>query len=224
MNPNYALRSKSPLLVVSLSVLLFVTGFSQASAQSISTNSNIAPSLIISFTGEVNDNNGQLTWTIENETNIKWFVIERSGDGSRFDSIGMVTGINNAHHFSYSYTDTRLLSGNNYYRLREVDGDGYFRYSKWISLINTAVSPKIKVFPNPASAVINYTIASASADQVTVQIFNLAGVLVVALQQQLSAGINQESIAISALKTGNYFLKVIDKTGSNQHVQLFAKI
>ncbi|MHA4809167.1 T9SS type A sorting domain-containing protein [Flavitalea flava] len=224
MNPNYTFCFKRNLLLVAFFALLIITGINKAAAQSVSSNSNIAPSLIMGFTGEVNDNNGQLTWIIENETNIKWFVIERSGDGRNFDSIGMVTGINNAHHFSYSYTDTRLLSGSNYYRLREVDGDGYFRYSKWISLMNTAVSPKIKVFPNPASAVINYTISSSSADQVTVQIFNLAGVLVAAHQQQLSAGINQESIAISALKSGNYFLKVIDKTGSNQHVQLFAKI
>ena len=89
---------------------------------------------------------------------------------------------------------------------------------------NIALIPSSAHGTNPASAVINYTISSSSADQVTVQIFNLAGVLVAAHQQQLSAGINQESIAISALKSGNYFLKVIDKTGSNQHVQLFAKI
>lgn len=82
----------------------------------------------------------------------------------------------------------------------------------------------MELFPNPASAVVNYTVSSATADQVTVQVYNLAGVVLMTRQQQLTAGSNQQSLAISTLKSGNYFLKIVNREGSCQYVQPFVKV
>ena len=80
------------------------------------------------------------------------------------------------------------------------------------------------IFPNPAVATINYTIPSTSNQQVFVQVFNLSGVALVTTQQQLNTGNNVETLAISNLKAGNYFLKVISADGTSQYVQSFVKL
>jgi hypothetical protein len=223
-------NNNSKKTILSLVIILFVAAFSPVSAQeaqSANSNANVTPALMLSFTGVVNDatNNadGQLTWVTENETSAKLFVVERSETGNDFDSIGMVMCQNNANMTTYNYVDGRLLSGSNFYRLREVDNDGVVRYSKIISLNNTEVAPRMQVYPNPASGVVNFAVNSHSGDQVSVKIYNLAGVLVATRDQEVAAGLSQQSIAVSNLKSGSYILQVTGK-GGMQFTQLFSKI
>jgi hypothetical protein len=213
-------------LKISLFVAVLMAGFNRVSAQQSSSNANSLPALLMSFSGAINDNSADLDWVMENETNCKWFVIERAGENGGFDSINVVIGLNNAHATEYKFTDAHMLKGTNSYRLRQVDRDGVAKYSKIISLYNNAYAAggKMEVFPNPASAVVNYTVSSASAGQVTVQVYNLAGVVLMTRQQQLTAGSNQQSLAISTLKSGNYFLKIVNREGSCQYVQPFVKV
>lgn len=200
-------------------------GAARTNAQSVASNTTSStPALLLGFSGSFNNNAIQLKWTMENETNCKWFVIERSGEGGGFDSINVVAGINNANETDYNFTDLQPLKGGNYYRLRQVDRDGVVKYSKVVSLYNTNVSAKVQVFPNPATATINYTVPATAPGQVTVQICNLAGVVIMTRQQQVVAGSNQESIAISGLQNGNYFLKISNRAGSTQFVQSFVKV
>jgi hypothetical protein len=226
MKTFYNAAPKKIVLSLALTAVLFLSGLNRISAQNTSASSNSLPALIMSFSGVVSQNTIVLSWTMENQTNNNYFVIERSGNGSSFDSIDVVMGLNNTHETNYGYTDMNSLNGDNYYRLRQVDRDGNVKYSKVLSFINanTNTVTKMQVFPNPAGAVVNYALNSAVSDQVTVQVFNLAGVVVMSRQQQLSAGPNQQSLAISTLKSGNYFLKIINKEGNNQYVQSFVKL
>jgi hypothetical protein len=206
--------------------LIIMAGATSANAQEQAQNKSSQAALLMSFTSQATgDSEGQLLWTMENVTNCKWFVIERSANANGFDSIGVVTGTNNTHATDYTFTDTHLLSGNNYYRLRQVDMDGSSRYSRIVCLFNTTkatAASKIQVYPNPAISVVNYTLNSTTAANVLVQVYNTAGVLVLTQQQQLSSGVNQHSVAISNLKSGNYFLKVISQNGA-QYEQTFVK-
>lgn len=209
--------------------LIAVAGMTNASAQEYSrAANNTQPVLLMSFEAEASGNIGELSWAMENQTNCKWFVIERSGTANGFDSIGLVMGTNNTHHTDYTFTDKNMLSGNNYYRLRQVDMDGVSKYSKVISLYNAtrAAAPSKKamqLYPNPATAVVNYTLTSTASARATVQVYNMAGVLVLTQQQDLYAGNNQQTVAISNLKNGNYFLKVSSTDGA-QYEQTFVKM
>jgi hypothetical protein len=207
--------------------LILVAGATKVSAQELSRSSNTSqPVLIMNFEGKTTEANGQLFWTMENQTNCKWFVIERSANANGFDSIGVVLGTNNSHSTDYSFTDAHLLDGNNYYRLRQVDRDGVSKYSKVICLYNSnkvGAVKKISLYPNPATSVVNYTLTSPATARATVQVYNMAGVLVLTQQQQLSSGVNQQSVAISTLKNGNYFLKVSSQNGA-QYEQTFVKL
>jgi hypothetical protein len=164
---------------------------------------------------------------MENETNCKWFVIERAGEMGGYDSIDVVDGLNNNNMTNYNFADGHMLGGNNYYRLRQVDRDGVVRYSKVVTLSNNTVetaSSKMSVYPNPAVSTLNYSVSATAPQQVVVQVYNLAGVVCYTSQQQLFAGVNQQTIALAGLKNGNYFLKVTNREGSTQYVEPFVKM
>jgi lipopolysaccharide export LptBFGC system permease protein LptF len=208
--------------------LIFTAAVTTVSAQDQAvSNKNNLPALLMSFNGNASsDTEGQLFWSMENQTNCKWFVIERSATGNGYDSIGMVMGTNNTHHTDYTFTDKNLLSGNNYYRLRQVDMDNTSKYSKIVCLYGAAkasTTVKMQVYPNPAGSVVNYSLNSPAAAAAVVQVYNMAGVLVLTQPQQLAAGINQQTVAISSLKSGNYFLKVSSHNGA-QYEQTFIKL
>jgi hypothetical protein len=211
--------------ILTASIFTAMTGIT--SGQELNRSNTSQPVLLMSFDGTTtSDENGQLNWTMENQTNCKWFVIERSANASSFDSIGVVPGTNNTHSTNYTFTDFHMLSGNNYYRLRQVDNEGVSKYSKVVCLYNATkavISKNLQLYPNPATSVVNYTLNSSAAASALVQVYNMAGVLVLTQQQQLSSGVNQQSVAISTLKSGNYFLKVSSQNGA-QYEQTFMKL
>jgi len=229
MNQIHIIRTKQFLCIAGLALIVFIAGNTRSYAQNTSVDPasrNAFQSLLMRFTGEVNGNTASLSWVMENETNCKWFVIERAGDNGRFDSIGVVLGLNNHHQTDYNYNDQHMLNGNNYYRLRQVTQDENIAYSKVINLSfnHAAAATDMQVFPNPAFAQLNYAVNCPAADDVSVQVFSLSGVLISMQQQQLTTGLNQQSIIISSLKSGNYFLKISNRQGTFNYVHAFAKL
>ena len=210
-------------ITAALILALLISATGNLSAQ-MATSTSATPALLLAFTGKAQTSDALLSWTMEGQTNCKWFVIELSGDTGGYDSIGVVVGLNNGNANNYTFSDAHMLKGNNYYRLRQVDMDGVLRYSKIVNLSNIESNNKMAVYPNPAVAMLNYNVSSPAAQQVIVQVYNLSGIILMTEQQQLNAGNNQQSLAISGLKSGNYILKVSSRTGSSQYVQPFVKI
>jgi trimeric autotransporter adhesin len=220
------MKSKSTLLTLALIAALLVSDMTKVSAQDIaatSTSSN-TPMLLLSFTGSSQGTVANLQWTTENETNSKWFVIERSGSTGGFDSIGVMFGINNAQETNYSFTDEYMLNGTNIYRLREVDMNGVTRYSIVVTMSSMQMKSSMEVYPNPTVASINFSVPSAIPQPVLVQVYSMTGVMVITTQNQLVAGNNLETLTVGNLRAGNYILKVSSQDGSTQFVQPFVKI
>lgn len=210
---------------LALSATILFAGIQHAAAQTTASNAVVTPALLLSFDGQVQNNAATLTWVMEDETNCKMFVVERSGDAGGYDSIGVVVGLNYNQMTTYTFGDDHMLNGNNYYRLRQIDKDGLVRYSKVVTLYDMQqTTTKMAVYPNPAIATINYTISSVSSQQVLVQVYSISGVVLIANEQQLNTGNNFQTIAVSSLKAGNYFLKVSNREGSTQYVQSFVKV
>jgi hypothetical protein len=162
---------------------------------------------------------------MENETDCKYFVVERSGATGGYDSIGVVAGINNNNdQTTYTFNDSHMLNGDNYYRLREMNMEGGVKYSKVLMLFSNQMNTQMSIYPNPAIESLNYNIASASNQQVIVQVYSVAGVAILTTQQQVFVGNNHQTLAITGLMNGNYFLKVISVDGTIRFVQSFVKV
>ena len=85
----------------------------------------LLPVELLSFDAVAQRNEVQLQWSTGSERNNDHFRVERSGDDVVFEPIGAVSGAGTTGwRTDYTFTDHTPLSGNNYYRLVQVDKDG----------------------------------------------------------------------------------------------------
>ncbi len=163
-----------------------------------------------------------LAWQTATETNSSHFIIERSTDGKAFISIGKVKAIGtgaNAYHFN---DQKPPLGKETYYRLKMIDKDGSFEYSKVVSVsLFTHHSPLITISPNPAKDKVRITIQINKAENGVLQIINTAGKVVKQQKVSLREGLNQINVSINFLAKGNYIVSL--KTESNQYQEQFIK-
>jgi hypothetical protein len=108
-----------------------------------------APVDFISFNLKINNKTTLLNWSTAHEQNNLYFIIEKSTDLNHFNTIGRVdalllqTTINN-----YVYIDNEWSMGTVYYKLKQVDINGAYKYSE-IKSINSSSAPEFEIFPNP---------------------------------------------------------------------------
>lgn len=175
---------------------------------SVSTGSaGILPLKFLAFSGKMKNNAAVLNWTASNDDQTgRYFIIEKSVSQNRFDSIGVVKA--NDGRAAYTFTDNNS-NGSANYRIKAVNANGVTSYSNVIAL-NSNTATAAKVYPNPAVSNIAVSLSSSANTTASVQIFNLAGNLVMSKQINLNDGSNVISLDITSLKTGSFFVKVSD--------------
>ena len=169
------------------------------------------PEQLLSFTGTPLDALSQLSWTTSEEINTASFDIQRSGDDQSFSSIGTVEAHgNSATTTDYTFIDNNPLKGNNYYRLKMVDADGRFTYSK-IIVLNFGSTLTVHISPNPAHGTANLFVGNAN-EAFSVRITDLNGQTV--KQFQTIPGTANIPLDVSSLAKGIYTVKVISATAT----------
>ena len=169
------------------------------------------PVTFIGFTAELKNKSVLLQWQTENERNLSRFIIERSADGNTFSSVANVAAAGNSStKINYTILDQLPLPGVNFYRLKMIDTDGKFKYSKVVAInINNKLST-VKIFPNPAGNIL-YVQASGENERATFQIMDATGRKL----QQGKITLNRNtsfSIYINNLPKGIYNLQLFTKS------------
>ena len=116
----------------------------------------ILPVELTSFTACVIGNAVKLSWETETEVNNYGFEVERSkkfdARSETWEKIGFVNGNGNSNSpKSYFYEDKNVTAGKYSYRLKQIDNDGQFEYSKTIE-VNITLPAKFELsqnYPNP---------------------------------------------------------------------------
>jgi len=168
----------------------------------------ITPVNLTSFKGRLADGKVYLNWTTSEENNNSHFEVERSGNGSSFEKVGEVNGkggLNN----DYAFTDNGPLAKVNYYRLKQVDIDGKYTYTRTIVLRNDLGTVKGTVAPNPFVSNVNVSYKLDRDEKVHIRIFDQYGRLVKYYQVQGNRGTNTHNLSdLSNLPAGNYTIEV----------------
>lgn len=87
------------------------------------------------FAGMWKDQNINLFWRTASEQNNKGFEVQKSKDGNTFEKIGFTKGNGTTVDVTnYNFIDRSPSNGINYYRLKQIDFDGKFEYSKIIAV------------------------------------------------------------------------------------------
>jgi len=168
----------------------------------ITGNSVALPQNLLSFTASKNDNKVTLNFTTTRELQVASFDVERSLNGSSFTKIGTVTG--EGGNGQYAYIDVQPLPSINYYRLKMINQDGGYSYSKIVS-IRYDKNASITIFPNPAKDVVNVQL-HMPAGTISLQIIDGMGLKVKSMTLKSSGSTLSTAIDISGLAGGQYYI------------------
>jgi hypothetical protein len=138
------------------------------------------PIELLSFDAECENQNITIAWSTASEINNDFFTIERSIDGMNWEIITTVSGAGNSNSMMY-YTiiDITNRSEIAYYRLKQTDFDGSFKYSSIITAKNCDQDfTELAIYPNPANNYLNISLKYPEEKIVSVSIYNLIGKLI----------------------------------------------
>ena len=163
---------------------------------------NYAPTIpveLVSFSAQAKGTTALLNWETASERRFRGFEIERSLDGINYVPIGIVKATGSASKYVFKDNDFRETS---YYRLKMVDNDGSFDYSKIVSLF---VESKymVKITPSVSDDTVLIETDFDDKTDATVGIYNQAGKLMV--QKKIT---RLETISLDNLAQGLYFVRV----------------
>lgn len=156
------------------------------------------PIKLISFVGKSNEKGNELSWQTSSEINSSHFEIERSTNSKIFEKIGEVKVYGGpSEKVNYEYLDENAslftYSSSLYYRLKMIDLDGKFSYSKIISVENKAKNKEVgNFYPNPTIG--NYSsidINAAEAGEWTISQFDNSGRQIHSFKKYLQKGYNK---------------------------------
>lgn len=149
-----------------------------------------------------------LNWLTASELNAQQFIVERAANGQNFERIGTVQAKGNTTNaVSYNFSDEAPLSGTNYYRLKMIDLDASFEYSKVVE-VRFVNKNAIELFPNPSKARVQFESTVLGLTQY--RIVNTMGKTI--RQGQFDTSIE---LSTSSLSAGSYFVLFQDKNGLN---------
>lgn len=163
-------------------------------------NTTVLPLNLQSFNAALNIDRVNVAWATTNEINTKSFEIEKSADASNFFTIGVVTSHKSSTINTYTFIDISPLDGLSYYRLKMIDKDGSFTYSK-IETINKLLTIKFTAFPNPTKNILAVVYPKVVTNG-SVKIIATNGSVVIS--KKITASSSQSLIDVSALPSGNY--------------------
>jgi hypothetical protein len=172
------------------------------------------PTQLVEFKGQKKDKTVLLNWTTVAEENVSHYELQRSTDGTKFETIALVFSIGGQRN-EYNYTDRRPYFGMNHYRLRIVDKDGQFRYSPVVTArFDEQLPGDVVVTPNPVvSNTIRVRMTGLEKGTYHMELHNTAGQLL----QSKTMKINQYDQTETMMRPANspsgvYWLSVYDNT------------
>lgn len=157
---------------------------------------------------EQNNGDIKIEWGTTQEYNTSHFIVERSQSNGIFTAIGNITAQGGDIRNDYSFTDHPQAGGTISYRIKQVDIDGRYEYSKQV-MVRMISQGTLKLYPNPAPGYTRISLPQG-IQQTTVKIYDQKG----ALMKTVSVS-NGELIQLQGLPKGLYHVTIND--GSNQY-------
>lgn len=166
------------------------------------------PVTLVSFKAMAEGQTASLAWTTSEEINSERFDIERSQNGKNWAKIGSLASHKESSvNQYYSFVDASPLRGDNLYRLKMVDLDGTFAYSRIENLNFKGVA---LVYPNPVSASDKLTINVGDWSKVSqVKVVSASGKVIFEASNALFSGISARNLA-----AGAYVIQVTHTDGT----------
>ncbi|OFX17738.1 MAG: hypothetical protein A2033_04280, partial [Bacteroidetes bacterium GWA2_31_9] len=171
-------------------------------------DTNPLPITLLSFTAECNNKNTELQWITASEINNNYFIIEKSSDGTNFYEVSKINGKGNSNKVTtYNYTDLTFSEDINYYRLKQVDIDGKYSFSKTIvNSCNPSKEP-IVFYENNKINILNI-----DDTYISISLIDLQGKTI--YKESINVQNDEYTIDIPELPTGVYLININSSNNS----------
>ena len=156
------------------------------------------------FTGQLLTKNAYLTWAMSDEQDIESYEIEKSSDGINFVKSNSVSA-KNATESVYGFTDPEEISSSTYYRLKMIDKNGAYKYSK-IILINVTNEFDVKNLVNPFYNTITADVIVPRSGVLYISLYDNQGKIVKNMQLNVHKGVNDIRLDGIDAPNGIYYL------------------
>lgn len=166
---------------------------------------SVLPVELSSFQATAQEKSVQLEWRTSSETNNQGFEVLHSSDAVQWQALGFVEGYGTtAEGRTYSFQHLNPGSTRNYYRLKQVDFDGRFEFSKvvFVALERAGIRPR--VFTTITDGVVKIKNYGEELPQVSVYSTN---------GQLLLTAKSSSQVDLSALRAGIYLVQVKSEKG-----------
>ncbi|MEO6903905.1 MAG: T9SS type A sorting domain-containing protein [Bacteroidia bacterium] len=186
------------------------------------TNLSPLPISLLKFDAHLQDNKTvAVNWATASETNNDYFTVEKSADAINFEKVVSIKGAGNTTMMvKYNTTDYNPLTGQSYYRLKQIDFDGKFTYSNIIA-INAIADQSLTIFPNPSSTNDNIQMNipnDLKGKEVLINVHDLQGRNIYS-ESLIVDNIKKSTTIISEkLNSGSYMINII--SGNTIYKQL----
>ena len=193
-------------------------------------NALYTPVELISFIASQKGDDVFLEWETATEVDNYGFEVQRNSTSAplsaSWETLGFVKGHGNSNSpKDYSFVDKDELNGSIKYRLKQIDFDGGFEYSKIAKINGTTEFKLLQNYPNPfnPSTVIKYSIPKVG--MVTLKIYNMLGEEVATLiNKEMDAGVKSITFDASNLSSGLYLYRISYGNPSAGSVQGFVDV
>jgi len=179
------------------------------------TSDSPLPVELSSFSASVTKTGVKLLWQTETEVNNYGFEVQRSISNVQMQNwqmLGFVEGYGNSNSpKDYFFDDENIIAEKYSYRLKQIDNDGSYEFSKTIKVnIGSPISFELNQnYPNPfnPSTTISFTLPQSS--NVALKVFNSIGEEVVTLTDGfIEAGVYTFNFNAEGLPSGMYLYRL----------------
>jgi hypothetical protein len=164
-----------------------------------------------------------VSWKVDNETEIARYELERSANGRDFEKINTQVALaNNGSSSNYAYPDEDPLETDNFYRVRSIGIDARTQYSAIVKVGPLKGSAQISIYPNPViNKKINLRFNNMPSGLYTLQLSNKLGQVI--YRQSTSVAGNNMAMTIEPggqLVRGTYQLLITSELGEKKVLQV----
>ncbi|GAA5225359.1 putative Ig domain-containing protein [Membranihabitans marinus] len=167
------------------------------------------PIVLTQFDVKVEDHISNIQWTAENQSGIIDYQVQRSFDGIHWTSLIHIQP-SNQYRDQYQYQDQTSTTGKIYYRLKIIEADQSFVYSKIVNVnYQDQIKSLINSYPNPSRNQIQ--IVNDQPQAITYAIYNVLG-----QELKTSESIHPKSritVDISHMENGLFYIQYRDIYG-----------
>jgi hypothetical protein len=161
------------------------------------------------------NNQTLVSWATLQENNTGKFEIEHSTDGSNFVKAGeqAAAGYSSTQR-NYNFTHLHPATGFNYYRIKQIDNDGAFKYSAIVTVLKKDDLKQTIIAPNPVKDML-HVVEPAQTFIESAEIFSTSGSLL--LRKTINADVQVYSVPVSNLASGVYLIRINYKNESRSY-------